>query len=85
MKIQKISRTINKKIRFYQAILSDPRTPRVSRWLLGVAIAYLLLPFDLIPDWIPLLGQLDDLVIVPVLIYLAMRFVPEEVLVHHRE
>ena len=83
--MRKITQTVKKQIRFYRAVLSDSRTPRISRWLLGAAVAYVLMPFDLIPDWIPVFGQLDDLVIVPLLIYLALRFIPEDVLAAHRE
>lgn len=52
---------------------SDPRVPRRAKWLAGAAIAYLASPIDLIPDFIPVLGQLDDLVIVPGLMWLALR------------
>ncbi len=83
--MKKIARSVRKRLLFYRNVLADPRTPRVSRWLLGAAVAYLLMPFDLVPDWIPLLGQLDDVIVVPLLVFLALRFVPEEVLAAHRE
>ena len=43
-----------------------------------------MLPFDLVPDFIPVLGQLDDVLIVPGLIYLALRMVPDEVVIQCR-
>jgi uncharacterized membrane protein YkvA (DUF1232 family) len=52
----------------------------VGKWLLWLALAYALSPIDLIPDFIPVLGQLDDLIIVPVLLILALKFIPKEVL-----
>jgi uncharacterized membrane protein YkvA (DUF1232 family) len=54
-----IHRTLKRELRTYQLVLRDPRTPRLARWLLGLALAYVLLPFDLIPDFIPVLGHLD--------------------------
>lgn len=47
--------------------------------LLGLAIGYALLPFDLIPDWIPVLGLLDDVILLPLLVWLALRSVPADV------
>jgi len=57
----------------------------MSRWLLGAATAYLVSPIDIIPDFIPILGQLDDLLIVPILIYAALAFIPASVKAECRE
>ena len=64
--------------------MADARCPRASRWLLGAAVAYALSPVDLIPDFIPVLGHLDDAVVVPLLIWLALRRVPKELILEHR-
>ena len=62
----------------------DPRCPCGTRLLaLGVA-AYALSPIDLIPDFIPVLGYLDDLLIVPLGLWLVLRCLPPEVLVDSR-
>ena len=58
----------------------DPRTPRSLRWLALLVAAYALSPIDLIPDFIPVLGWLDDLILVPLGIWLIMRWLPPEVL-----
>jgi len=55
----------------------DPRTPVMAKVVAGAIAAYALSPIDLIPDFIPVLGHLDDLVIVPLGIMLAVSLVPE--------
>ncbi|HYD13939.1 MAG TPA: YkvA family protein [Allosphingosinicella sp.] len=63
----------------------DPRTPWHARALAGFTAAYALSPIDLIPDFIPLLGYLDDLLIVPAGIWLAVRAVPAGLMAGFRE
>ena len=59
---------------------SDPRVPRSAKWLAAAAVAYALSPIDLIPDFIPVIGHLDDLVIVPALAWLALRQIDPKLL-----
>jgi uncharacterized membrane protein YkvA (DUF1232 family) len=58
----------------------DPRTPWYARAVVGLVAAYALSPIDLIPDFIPVIGYLDDVIVVPLGILLAIRLVPTEVL-----
>lgn len=58
----------------------DPRTPWYAKALIFLIVAYALSPIDLIPDFLPVLGYLDDLLIVPGGIWLAMRLIPVEVM-----
>jgi uncharacterized membrane protein YkvA (DUF1232 family) len=89
MKLSEHSRNLLKlflqEIEFYKRVLGHPRTPRVSKLLLGVAIAYALSPIDLIPDFIPVVGHLDDLIILPLMIWIAIRFIPKSVIIDCRQ
>ena len=58
----------------------DPQAPMLLRIMAGLVAAYALSPIDLIPDFIPVLGYLDDLLIVPLGLLLVMRLMPEAVL-----
>jgi uncharacterized membrane protein YkvA (DUF1232 family) len=85
MSVRTAVKRVRREARVWSLVLKDPRTPRVSKLLLGAALAYLVSPVDLVPDFIPVLGQLDDLVIVRGLVRLAMRFIPREVVADCRE
>lgn len=82
---RRITRDLKREITLWQAVVRDRRTPLIARLLLGAALGYLLLPFDLIPDVIPVLGQLDDVLIVPGLVLLARRFIPQTIIDEHRQ
>lgn len=79
-KLKVAASSLKKEIRVYQMVIKDSRTPKLSKILLGLAVGYVLLPFDIIPDFIPVLGYVDDAIIVPALILLALRNVPPAVL-----
>ncbi|SDX35382.1 YkvA family protein [Hymenobacter psychrophilus] len=63
----------------------DPRTPWYARLVMVATLAYAASPIDLIPDFIPVLGYLDDLILVPAGIALSLRLVPAEVMREARE
>lgn len=62
----------------------DPRTPWYAKLLVAGIVAYAFSPIDLIPDFVPVLGYLDDLILIPMGIALAMRLVPRSVLAECR-
>jgi uncharacterized membrane protein YkvA (DUF1232 family) len=62
----------------------DPRTPWYAKAFLALVVGYALSPIDLIPDFIPVLGFLDDLVLVPAGVWLATKMVPAHVLAESR-
>lgn len=72
-------------VAFYRALHAHPQSPRLAKILLWLALGYLVLPFDLIPDFIPVIGQLDELVIIPFLLYLALKLIPVSVRQECRE
>jgi uncharacterized membrane protein YkvA (DUF1232 family) len=84
-RLREIAHSLRQHLALYTAIYRDPRTPWLARCLLGAALAYLALPFDLIPDFLPVIGHLDDVLIVPGLIFLALRLVPSEICDDHRQ
>ena len=62
----------------------DPRTPWYAKLLVAGIVAYAFSPIDLIPDFVPVLGYLDDLILIPLGIALAIKLVPQPVLAECR-
>lgn len=58
----------------------DPRTPFFAKCLAAIVVAYAFSPIDLVPDFIPVLGYLDDLILIPLGIALVIKLIPKEIL-----
>src|SRR6266480_4825929 len=81
---RELAKSFKRELTVYRRVLADPRTPINAKVFLGLAVGYLCMPFDLIPDFIPVLGHLDDVVIVPALVYAALRLIPQDLVAEHR-
>ena len=79
-RLKKLAKTLRQELSTYRLALKDPRTPRLAKVCFWLAFGYLVLPFDLIPDFIPGIGHIDDLIIIPGLIYLALKLTPGSVI-----
>jgi uncharacterized membrane protein YkvA (DUF1232 family) len=79
------ARTIKRDVVALWYAARDPRVPWYAKAVAACVVAYALSPIDLIPDFIPVLGYLDDLVIVPLGIIAAVKLVPEELMAEFRE
>lgn len=64
---------------------SHPDTPLIAKIVAALVVAYAFSPIDLIPDFIPIIGHLDDLILVPLGIYIALRLIPDHVLAVSRQ
>jgi len=84
-KLKSLTKHLKQEFAVYRLVLKHPQTPWPAKVCLWLAIGYLLLPFDLIPDFIPVLGQLDDVVIIPLLVYIALLFIPQDIIQSCRE
>lgn len=65
--------------------LKHPQTPWYAKLVAGITVGYALSPIDLIPDFIPILGYIDDLIILPFLVLLVIKLIPPEVFKECRE
>ncbi|CAN5547486.1 DUF1232 domain-containing protein [soil metagenome] len=79
------ARLLKQELRALWLASRDPRTPWLARALIVCVVAYAVSPIDLIPDPIPILGYLDDLILLPLGIVLALRLIPPVVMTECRE
>jgi uncharacterized membrane protein YkvA (DUF1232 family) len=71
--------TINKKLKIIYSAYRNPRVGFFAKLMIMITVAYALSPIDLIPDFIPILGYLDDLVILPILLYICFKLIPDDI------
>jgi len=81
IKVKKLKKEI---IALYYAY-KHPKTPVLPKLIIWFTLGYALSPFDLIPDFIPILGYLDDFLILPVLITLSIKLIPHEIMEESRK
>ena len=79
-KLKSRARALKNEVHAVYLASKDPRTPWYAKAMVFLVVAYIFSPIDLIPDFIPVLGYLDDLVIVPLGVALAIRMIPPDVL-----
>ena len=84
-RVKRWAAALTREVEVLKLVASDPRVPRRAKWLAAAAVAYLASPIDLIPDFLPVIGQLDDLVIVPGLMWLALRQIDPALLAELRQ
>lgn len=65
--------------------LKDQDTPVIAKILAGVTVAYALSPIDLVPDFIPVLGYLDDVILLPALVALTIKLIPKDIWERNRK
>lgn len=84
-KLQDRVRKLKNDIYIIALAIKDPRVPLLARILTVITIAYMLSPIDLIPDFIPVLGLLDDIIILPALIIIIIKLIPSPVIEEYRK
>jgi len=84
-RFRNIRTAFTQELRTFRFLCDDQRVPRLAKWSLGAALAYALSPIDFIPDFVPVIGHLDHLLIVPGLILFALWLIPPSVVEECRQ
>lgn len=83
--LKKISAKIKSDALLLYLCWKDKRTPFSAKIISATALALAFSPIDLIPDFIPVLGYLDDIIIIPLLIYISFKLIPEYIILEHKD
>lgn len=65
--------------------LKDKDTPIIAKIFAGITVGYALSPIDLVPDFIPVLGYLDDVILLPMMVALTIKFIPADIIERNRQ
>lgn len=79
-----LSKRFRQEITIYKRVVFDKRTPFIAKICYGLIIGYAIMPFDAIPDFIPVFGQIDDFILIPILFLIARALTPKEVIQQYR-
>ncbi len=85
MDLKQRARQLKKDVPAVFLALKDKDTPVIAKIAAGITVGYALSPIDLIPDFIPVLGYLDDLILLPALAALTVKLIPEDIMRECRE
>lgn len=83
-RLRRWARTLKREVGALWFAARDPRTPKLAKLVALATAAYALSPIDLIPDFVPVLGLLDDLILVPAGLWLARRLIPAALMAEFR-
>lgn len=81
--LQEVALFLPRFVVLLKRLMTDPRVPRRSKWIVGGVLVYLVSPIDVVPDFVPGLGQLDDVVVVLLALHGLLNRVDEEVVLEH--
>ena len=81
--LQEIALFLPRFVVLLKRLMTDPRVPRRNKWIAGGVLAYLVSPIDVVPDFVPGLGQLDDVIVVLLALHGLLNRVDEEVVLEH--
>ena len=84
MRLKERANKLKKDVPAVFLALKDKDTPVIAKMLAAIAVAYALSPVDLIPDFIPVLGYIDDVILLPTLVAITVKLIPKDVWVRCR-
>ncbi|MCC5978249.1 MAG: DUF1232 domain-containing protein [Salinarimonas sp.] len=84
VRIREAAKSLMRDTRLFLRMLADPRTPVAARLIAVFAVLYVIFPFDLIPDYVPIYGLIDDIIVVAIAIVAIWRMIPQAVMEQYR-
>ena len=84
MRLKERANKLKKDVPAVFLALKDKDTPVIAKMLAAIAVAYALSPVDLIPDFIPVLGYIDDVILLPTLVAITVKLIPKDVWVRYQ-
>jgi len=84
-RLKEWARLVKRDVHALYLVARDPRVPWYAKALAVMVAGYALSPIDLIPDFVPVLGYLDDVIIVPLGVWLVIKLIPPQIMAEHRE